>query len=115
MESVQAFSSAGLSPRRLLKILQEGWPPERIMDMISRFAQPDEGHADGGRAEHDPYADFPESENIEDRRAWDTGGMPRRWNFRANWDPDYVDRPARGLERSLGRDSIPSRKHRYAD
>jgi hypothetical protein len=45
------------------------------MDMISRFAQPDEGHADGGRAEHDPYADFHESDNIEDRRAWDTGGM----------------------------------------
>ena len=58
MESVQAFSSAGLSPRRPLKLLQEGWPPERIMDMISRFAQPDEGYADGGRAEHDPYADF---------------------------------------------------------
>jgi hypothetical protein len=106
-QSLDAFASSGLSPRKLLQLLQEGWDANKITDMVSRFAS-DEGHADGGRAEHDPYADFAESENIEDRRLWDTGGMPRRWNFRANWDPDYVDRPARGLERSLGRDYIPS-------
>jgi hypothetical protein len=81
--------------------------------MVSGFAS-DEGHAEGGRAEHDPYADFPESQNVEDRRECDTGGMPRRWNFRANWDPDYIDKPARGLERQLGRDAIPSRKRHYA-
>ena len=69
MQSVEAFASAGLDPRRLLELLQEGWAPDRIMDMVGRFAQ-DEGHAEGGRAEHDPYADFHESENIEDRRAW---------------------------------------------
>jgi hypothetical protein len=72
-QSLDAFASSGLSPRKLLQLLQEGWDANKITDMVSRFAS-DEGH-----------------------------------------DPDYVDRPARGLERELGRDSIPSRKHHYAD
>jgi hypothetical protein len=86
-QSLDAFSSAGLPPRRLLELLQSGWSPDRILDMVSRFAQPEE-HAGGGAV--DRYRNFPESENIEDRREWDeSGSLPRRWNFRANWDPDY--------------------------
>jgi hypothetical protein len=115
-QSLDAFSSAGLPPRRLLELLQSGRSPDPILDMVSRFAQPEE-HAGGGAV--DRYRNFPESENIEDRREWDeSGSLPRRWNFRANWDPQGdFDQPARGLELALGRDSIPSRKQhrRYAE
>jgi hypothetical protein len=75
--------------------------PDKILQLVSSYAQPE---ADGGRV--DPYANFPESENIEDRR----GEPPehgKRYQWRAYWDPDYRDRPARGLERQLGRDRIP--------
>jgi hypothetical protein len=102
-ESIQAFAGAGLSPRRLLALLQEGWQPDRILDMVSRFAQPESA---GGRVDRNPYADFPDSENLEDRR----GEPPepgKHYQWRGYWSPDYRDRPARGLEKQLGRDRIP--------
>jgi hypothetical protein len=85
----------------LLALLQEGWQPDRILDMVSRFAQPE---AEGGRVSR--YADFPDSENLEDKR----GEPPepgKHYQWRGYWNPDYRDRPARGIERQLGRDRIP--------
>jgi hypothetical protein len=102
-ESIQAFAGAGLSPRRLLALLQEGWQPDRILDMVSRFAQPESA---GGRVERNPYADFPDSENLEDRRG-DPPEPGKRYPWKTYWNPDYRDRPARGLEKQLGRDRIP--------
>jgi hypothetical protein len=94
-QSLQAFIGAGLEPRRLLELLQSGWDADKTVSMAGQFAQPDGGHAEGGRATWPPdnrpqwqrWKHMQESQNVDDRRNEDFEELPQPYPWRRYWNP----------------------------